>query len=194
MKIGLFGGSFNPIHNAHLKIINELLNKKIVDEIWITPCKKHPLDKDLESEKDRVSMIESTIKNLPKVKINKIELNSKGKSYTIKTLNKLKEKYSHDFFLIIGSDILYEIKGWYDYKSLLKKIEFIIIERRDFPIKRIKDMKIRNILRENPSGISSSIIRKKILQNKFLKEIIPKDVEDYIIKNKLYKTQQKTTA
>jgi nicotinate-nucleotide adenylyltransferase len=187
MKIGLFGGSFNPIHNAHLEIINKILDKKIVDKIWIIPCNKHAFGKNLEKNWHRVNMINLAIKNNPKIKLDRTELNSNSKSYTIKTLKKLKKKYNHEFFLIVGSDILIEIKKWYDSKSLLKETKFIIIKRRDYSLKEIKGLKIYKTLIKKLSNISSSIIRKNILENKSIKKMVLKKVENYIIKNNLYK-------
>lgn len=169
MKIGLFGGSFNPIHNDHLMLMNELLEKNAIDEIWIIPCKNHVFKKKFESANHRLNMIGLGIKEkgIKKVKINKIELESKGKNYTINTIRKLKRKYSHEFFFIVGSDILEEITTWHKYKEFLREINLIVFKRQK-------------------KGISSTKVRENIKKQGSIRGLVPKLVSEYIIKNKLY--------
>jgi len=186
-KIALFGGSFNPIHNQHIEIIKEILNKKFVKQVWIVPCKNHPFDKQLETAEHRIQMIKLATKNLKNIKINKTELHSKSKNYTINTIQKLKNKYSHEFYLLIGSDILHEIKKWHKYKELFKKIKFILFKRKSYPLKKVKGMEIYKKITEKETSISSTEIRQKIKQGKSIKNLVPKEVENYIIKNNLYK-------
>lgn len=187
MRIGIFGGSFNPIHKDHIKEIKSVLKKELVDEVWITPCKRHPFDKSLVKWKHRLNMIRLAIKNMGKVKICAIELKSRGKSYTINTLRKLKRKYPHKFFLIVGSDIPYEIKRWHRYKPLLKEAEFIMFKRKGYPIRKVAGMKIAYLITKNAADISSTAIREKAKCGKSLKNLVPSPVEKYIIKEGLYK-------
>ncbi|MDO8622758.1 MAG: nicotinate (nicotinamide) nucleotide adenylyltransferase [archaeon] len=187
-KIGIFGGSFNPIHNYHIKIIKNLLNYNIVDEVWILPCKKHPLNKEIINEKYRVKMIKLAIKNVKDVKICDIELKSKGKNYTIKTIKKLKRKYGvkYHFFLVIGSDILYEIKKWNEYQKLFNEIGFIVFKRKGYPTKKTKGMNIYHTMKKEFGNVSSTRIRQNIKDGKSFKRLVPIKVEKYIIKEKLY--------
>lgn len=188
MRIGLLGGSFNPIHNMHVQVIKYILNKKILDEVWILPCKKHAFDKKLESEKHRVDMIKLAIKGIKRAKICDIELRSKGKNYTYDTVKKLKKRYNHDFFFIVGSDILCNFNMWYKRVELMKEIQFIILKREDYPIKKIKGMRIYKIINDEFKDISSTEIRDLIRNKKSIKNLVPKTVERYIIKNNLYKS------
>jgi len=186
-KIALFGGSFNPVHNQHINLINEILNQDLVDEVWIIPSKNHPHSKQLTPAKDRVNMIKLAISN-PKVKICDIELKSDETNYTIRTITKLKAKYPHEFFWTMGSDILQDMNDkWYGIKELMKATKFIIFKRKGYSIKKIPNMKIIAILENNINNISSSEIRKRIAQNKSLKDLIPLPIKEYILKNKLYK-------
>lgn len=185
MKIGLYGGSFNPIHNGHIRVIKYLLKKKIVDEIWIVPCKKHRFNKHLADEKDRIAMIKLAIKNIKKTRIDRIETKSKVKNCTLKTIRKLKKKYKHRFFLIIGSDILYEIKKWYKYEELIRESEFIVFKREGYSIKKVPKMKII-LIREKGNRISSTGIREKISEGKPLKNLVPLSVNKYIKEKNLY--------
>lgn len=187
MKVGLFGGSFNPIHNSHVTTIEYLINKKIVDQVWIIPCKDHVFNKGLIDAKDRVKMIELATKDIDGIKINRIELKTSGKSYAINTLRKLKEiNPQHSFFFVIGSDILYEIDAWHKYKDLLKEIDFIVFERKGYEIKNVKGLNIIYLIKEKSSSISSSEIRKNIKEGRSLKNLVSKNLMDYIIRNKLY--------
>ncbi len=186
-KIGLFGGSFNPIHNDHIRIIKKLLKSKVVDEVWIIPCKKHAFNKELVSSKDRIEMIRLAIKNLKNVKINKVEINSKGTTYSIKTIKKLKANYLHKFFWVVGSDILHEIKEWKKYKQFLAEVEFIIFKRKGYSIKLPEGMKVYKVFNYKKSWISSTEIRKKVREGKPLKNLIPLIIDDYIEKEELYK-------
>lgn len=184
-KIAIFGGSFNPIHRKHVKIIRSILER--INEVWIIPCKNHALDKSLANEKDRLEMIKLAVEGIENVKISRIELENKEKSYTLKTLNELEKEYPEfKFFIVIGADILHELDKWYEYKELLEKAEFIIHSRNGYPIKNIQGMKILTIIEDNDENISSTEVRNKIQQEKSISNLVPIKVESYILKNKLY--------
>ena len=185
MKIGLFGGSFNPVHNRHIEIVNFLINKKIVDNVWIIPCGNHAFDKKLLDAKHRIEMISLSFKDR-RVKIDKTEISSKEKSYTIETIRKIKNKFpKYKFYFIIGSDILKSFDKWYKSKELASEIEFILFERRGHTTNP-RHLKIYKKVKENISNISSTKIRNLIKQKGNVSNNVPKEVEDYILKNKLY--------
>ncbi|MDO8516901.1 MAG: nicotinate (nicotinamide) nucleotide adenylyltransferase [Nanoarchaeota archaeon] len=187
-KIAIFGGSFNPIHNSHVNIVKNLIDSKIVDEVWILPCRKHVFNKTLAKEKDRVKMIKLALENIKNVKICNIELKSKEKSYTIKTLRRIKRKFGkkYKFFIIIGSDIIYEVKKWYKYQELFNEVEFIVFKRKGYLIKKVNGMKIYHIINKKESGLSSTEIRKRAMQGKSFKALVPVKVSKYILEKKLY--------
>jgi nicotinate-nucleotide adenylyltransferase len=186
-KVALFGGSFNPIHNQHIKMIEKLAKSEVIDEVWVIPCKKHAFNKGFAPAKQRIKMIQLAIKSIPNAKISRVELKSKGTTYTIKTLKELKSKYSHEFFWIIGSDIPYEIHQWKDYNKLLKEVKFIIFRRKGYPLKKVKGMKIFHVFNEHISDISSTKIRENAKQGKSLKGLVSSSIEAYIKKEGLYK-------
>ena len=188
MKVGIFGGSFNPIHNTHVRIIEEILRRKLVDEVWVLPCRDHPFNKKFESAEHRVNMINLAIKEMDskKVKICDVELNSNEKSYTYNTVRKLKEKYNHEFSLIIGSDLLKEIEKWNKYNELIKEVSFIIFLRESYPIKLNEDLKTLSIIKNDPDNTSSSEIRELLYNSEAINYFVPCKVEKYIKKNKLY--------
>jgi nicotinate-nucleotide adenylyltransferase len=187
MKIGLFGGSFNPIHNEHIKIVKYTLEKKLVDELWIMPCKIHAFAKNLASEKDRVRMIELAIKNLGNVKICDVELKSNGINYTSDTIKTLKNQYNHQFYFIIGFDILKEIHRWYKHKQLFNEVEFIAFKRKNYSFKKVPEMKIPYLIDWKEKSISSTLAREKVHEGKSLNNLVPEAVSEYISKNNLYR-------
>jgi len=186
-RIGLFGGSFNPIHNAHIILIKQIIRKKLVDEVWIIPCKKHNFNKHLLSTSDRIKMIKLAMAELKKVKINNVELKMRGKSCTFKTLRRLKqENRNKEFYLVIGADILQKIKRWYKYKKLVKETKFIISARKGYKLARNPDLRIEKIVDLKQDNISSKSIREKVKEGKSISKLVPRKVEEYIKKNKLY--------
>lgn len=187
MKVGIFGGSFNPVHNDHLKIIRGVLKRKIVDEIWVVPCKTHPFAKDLAGERQRVEMIELAIKNTEGVKVCEIELEMVGKNYTINTVRNLKEKYGHDFFLIVGSDILDQIKGWYKVRELFEEVGFIVYLREGYGIKGLEGVQVLEVIEEGASDISSSEVRRRVSEELSIKSLVPKEIAFYIEREGLYR-------
>ncbi len=97
MKVGLFGGSFNPIHKSHMKIVDETLESKVVDEVWFVPCGKHAFGKDLLEPEHRVKMIGYAIQGMENVKISDVELDSVDVNYTADTVRKLKNEFDRLF-------------------------------------------------------------------------------------------------
>lgn len=168
MKIGLFGGSFNPVHSSHINIVKQVLDDGIAEEVWFVPCGNHAFNKNLEGAEHRVKMIERAIKGINKIKINDIEIKSSGINYTIDTVRKLRKIYpEHEFFLIIGADIICEITKWHKYKELLEEIDMFIFKRS------MKD-------------ISSTQIREKLKNGESIKGLVSEEVEKYILENNLY--------
>ncbi|MBI2045068.1 nicotinate (nicotinamide) nucleotide adenylyltransferase [Candidatus Pacearchaeota archaeon] len=190
MKIGIFGGSFNPIQNTHARIIKEVLKNKLVNEVWIVPSGNHPFDKKMESVEHRLKMINLAIKGIKNVKVCDIEINSNGKSYTYDTIKKLREKYPHEFLLIIGSDILRDIERWHKYKELVREVKFIIFLRDGYSIKLSGNFKDSYVIEENPNNISSSTIRRLASDGHSIKNLVPKEVEEYIKQKELYKNEK----
>jgi len=185
-RVSIFGGSFNPVHNSHIRLIKEILKRKLVEEIWVIPCKSNTFKKELAPAKDRIKMLKLALKDLKNTKINLIEINSKGRDYTIKTINKLKRKYNHKFFLIIGADISREIIKWYKHDEIFKKTAFIIFKRTDCPIKDQEGMKIYAKILKSAGNISSTSIRQKISHGKRISHLVPEEVEEYIKERGLY--------
>jgi nicotinate-nucleotide adenylyltransferase len=186
MRIGILGGSFNPIHNGHLQSAAQVLEQNLVDEIWFMPCKIHPLSKSVIDEKYRVDMVNLAISNIAQVKLCDIELQKTNTSYTYQTLRELRKSYPHEFYLIIGSDILSEITRWKGYDHLRREAIFIVFNRDGYS----KENPGVNILRQfysSDAGISSTKVRNRVKRQEPIADLVPKQVENYIKRFGLYK-------
>ncbi|MCK4650057.1 nicotinate (nicotinamide) nucleotide adenylyltransferase [Candidatus Pacearchaeota archaeon] len=184
MKVGLFGGSFNPIHKSHIEVINKTLESKVVEEVWIIPCKEHAFGKNLLNSEQRIRMIEYAIKEIDSVKINRVELNSKGINYTIDTVRKLKKEFNHDFYFIIGSDVLPDLPYWKKNEELVELVNFLVFERKGYLIR--KEPQDMTVQRGSFFEVSSTEIRERVAKGKPISRLVFTEVENYIIREGLY--------
>ena len=185
MKVALFGGSFNPIHNGHLELIDKVLAEKYADEVWIIPCGNHAFDKTLLNAEDRMKMIELAIKGKKKIKIVDLEIKSKGKSYAADTIRELKKNSGNEFYFVIGADNLNDLHKWHDYSYLKENVNFLVLGRPGYEFSVPEGIKAQMIELSNP--ISSTEIRDKVKKGKSIKGLVPKEVEEYIIEGGIYK-------
>ena len=188
MRIGILGGSFNPIHNSHVKLAKCLIAGNYVDEVWVMPCKNHVFEKTLASPKDRANMVELAIRDLEGVKLCSFELDQPGdnKNYTIDTIRALRKIYSHRFFIVTGSDILHTVTKWHGFSELVKEAEYIIFNRDTYPIVN-PGIRIEKVIDFERDNISSTDIRDRIRLGKNLEGLVPGAVEAYILNNGLYR-------
>jgi len=189
MKIGLFGGSFDPIHSGHLIAAEQVLNKKICDKIWFIPVYQNPLKEKLTSEKHRKKMLELALKGKKGFELNETELKKKKTSYSIETIKELKKEFpEHEFYFILAEKALNEFNKWREYKKILEEVKLIIVAVFD-SAKIPEEVKKFNPILLQPtlsSNISSTIIRKGIQEKKDISVFLPEKVSAYIKKNKLY--------
>lgn len=198
MKIGLMGGTFNPIHLGHL-LVSEYIRENFPLDIIIFIPSGNPPHKDLDHVIDahhRYNMVNLAIKDNPYFTISDIEIKRSGKSYTIDTIDEIKKSFPNDsIYFIIGGDSLYNLTTWKDYRSLFNKTSFILIDRHGIEenkminyIKELKEEFGANIdYIDGPQiEISSTNIRKNLINNKSIKYMVTKEVEDYITNNRLY--------
>ena len=134
MRAGLFGGTFNPIHNGHLMVAREVLARFMLDCIYVIPCwtppHKHPAY--LAPAADRVRMIQMGLPDDPRLHLSEIEIQRKGPSYTIDTVNTFAAQIipGADLFLIMGMDAFLDIHTWKHSRSLLKAVRPVVVTRR----------------------------------------------------------------
>lgn len=189
MKLGVFIGSFNPVHKGHIKIANHLLKKDYIDKLLIIPTQNYWNKNNLINIQDRINMLK--IFENKKIIINTKDNNIK---YTYNLLKKLEKEYQKDeLYLIIGADNILRFKEWKNYKKILK-YNLIIVNRNKINIniyldKLGKEDKYIIVNDLKNIDISSSLIRKLIKENNLekLQKIIDKKVLGYIKNKNLYK-------
>lgn len=193
-KIGLFFGSFNPIHIGHLFVAEMAIEKVGLDEVWFvvspaSPYKMHTGE--LASEVDRFKMVEEAIKYNDKLKASDVEFSMSKPSYTANTIYFLKEKApQYDFSLICGTDVYVDIESWFLGKELIDSIdEFIVYPRNSSKVYSPETMSHKTtwLLNVPSLEISATFIRNQIKKNKTTKHILPQEIKEYIINNNLYK-------
>jgi nicotinate-nucleotide adenylyltransferase len=183
-RVAIFGGSFNPITKAHIKIVGSVLNLEI-DEVWIMPCYTS-YNKKLLSAKHRIAMCEMVITDSNNVKVCNFEIKNQSNT-SINTMSKLHELYNYDFYLIIGMDNANKINTWTNYKELIKTCKFIVITRENYISTNDWFMNKPHILVKNfSSSLSSTEFRDKYGDNEDVSHIINLKVMDYIKKHNLY--------
>lgn len=190
MKIGLFFGSFNPVHNGHLMIANYICETTELDRVWLVVSPQNPLkEKDsLLNAHDRLHLIHLAIENNPNLKASNIEFNLPKPSYTIDTLVHLKEKYpDHRFSLIMGSDNLATIHKWKNYELLLRDYEFYVYQRRGFDSNPFPDKPGIHFLQFPFIDISATFIRENIRHGVSMQYFLPEKVWDYIEGSSIYR-------
>lgn len=190
-RLGILGGTFNPIHLGHLHIAEFLLEKLDLDRILFIPCAVPPLkEKPLLPVSHRLNMIRLAIRKHPQFKLSLMEIKRMGKSYTIDTLKELSRKHGKntELFFIIGSDNIGEIPKWKNYKTILKTCTLAAVKRPGSRLccpQEIPTGVIRMI--NGPArDISSTEIRNNIAAGKSIRYKVPETVEQYITEKGLY--------
>lgn len=189
-KIGLFGGTFDPIHNGHLGICESFLNSKKINELWVIPASIPP-QKEISvvaTFQQRLEMLHLAFKSYPKVKILDIEDSLPKPNYTIQTVEYLKKTYpNNEFKMCLGSDSLANITTWFKYQNLVENISFLVAKRPGVntdPELSIETLKV-DFVSHKLSSISSSNIRAAIKSSGYSKDV-PKSVLEYIQFHQLY--------
>ena len=183
MQIGIFGGSFNPIHIGHLALANYLCEYNEVDEVWFFVSPHNPLKErgDLWPDEFRLKLVQLAIEGYEKFKASDFEFHLPRPSYMVNTLRELRSSYpEHEFILIIGSDNWEVFPRWHKYEELLTENKLIIYPRPGYPID--KDTLPPNVhMVETPLlDISSTFIRQAFKEGKDVRYFVPKEVYGYI--------------
>jgi len=191
-KIGLYFGSFNPIHIGHLIIANHLVEHTNLDEVWfmVTPHNPHKEKKSLLADVHRLELVRRAVEDYPKLKASNLEFDLPQPSYTVNTLAHTAEKYSeYTFSLIMGEDNLKSFPKWKNYETILKYHNIYV-----YP--RISQLQVPDFLVKHPKvhyidapiiELSATAIRKAIKVNKNIKPLVPLAVWNYIDEMNFYK-------
>ena len=187
MDIGLYFGSFNPIHIGHLIIANHIASNTPLHQIWFVVSPHNPLKnaQSLLNEQHRKHLIDLCIEGEKKLRTSNVEFKLPKPSYTAATMVYLEERYpQHRFALIMGSDSFSNIKRWKNYQVLLKNYEIYIYKRPGFDVASWPEARL-NVLQAPLLEISSTHIRELLRQNKSIRFLVP-DIVKEEIENKQY--------
>lgn len=197
-KIAMFGGSFNPIHKAHIKLCEIFIEKEDLTEVLLVPTNITPLKNNSEiiSPIHRLNMCTLATENHPKIKVSDIEIKRKGKSFTSDTIRDLKNMYENDteFFLIVGADMFLTLDKWHDFEYIMKNAVILASLRDDVSAEdmhnayeKFKKYGCKARFYESTiEDISSTKVRQMIKEGKNTEEFLDSRVIKYIEDNKLY--------
>ena len=192
-KIGLFFGSFNPIHIGHLILANYILENSDMNELWFVVSPQNPFKekKSLLNDHNRLDMVELAIKNYPDMRASNIEFSLPTPSYTIDTLTYLKEKHpDYSFSLIMGQDNLGSLHKWKNAELLVENHHIIVYPRVSEDDKKSSEyLKHENIslVKAPVIELSATEIRNMIKQGKNVRPMLPPEVFEYLDGSSFYK-------
>jgi nicotinate-nucleotide adenylyltransferase len=192
MKIGLYFGSFNPIHNGHLIIANHILNETGLNKIWFVVSPQNPLKQSttLLHSYDRLHLVSKAIENDNRMKASDIEFHLPKPSYSATTLAYLKEKYpEHDFSIIMGSDSFQNLVKWKNYQTIIENNPLIIYKRPGFDITNNIGAQL-TIMNAPLLEISATYIRELVKKSKSIKYLVPEAIEEEVQNNRFYSSKQ----
>ncbi|KAA3623531.1 MAG: nicotinate-nucleotide adenylyltransferase [Flavobacterium sp.] len=191
-KIGLYFGTFNPIHVGHLTIANYMVEFSDLDEVWlvVTPHNPHKKKNSLLDDIHRLAMVRIAVEDYPKLKASTIEFDLPQPNYTVNTLAHLEEKYpEYDFCLIMGEDNLKSFHKWKNYEVILERYAIYV-----YP--RISEGKVESRFKDHPAitlveapimELSSTFIRNAVKKNKNIRPMLPEAVWKYLDEMNFYR-------
>ncbi|MEW6009153.1 MAG: nicotinate-nucleotide adenylyltransferase [Candidatus Omnitrophota bacterium] len=187
MRIGILGGTFNPVHLGHIRLAETAQKKLNLNKIFFIPANIAPLKskRGLISGKERLMMLRLATKKNKRFKISSLELKRGGISYSMDTLRQFKKKFPKDkIFFITGSDSLRQLDKWKDFDQIKHLSTFVVAKRSGFNLKRKSGIRF---IQMNPIDISSSMIRSYLKRNKPVINFLDKKVLNYIREKGLYR-------
>lgn len=189
MRIGLYFGSFNPVHTGHLIIANHILNETSIEKVWLVVSPQNPFktENSLLNEYHRLHLVKLAIGDDNRIKASDIEFSLPKPSYTVATLTYLKEKYpEHNFCLIMGSDSFQNFHKWKNAKVIAREYEIFIYRRPGFEPVCPLEAKV-TVLDAPLLQLSATQIRQNIREGKSIRYMVPESVREEIEKGGYYK-------
>jgi len=184
LRLGLYGGSFDPIHHGHLILARQAAEDLFLDRVIFIPAAESPFKSDHlgASAEDRLAMISLAIQDEPRFDVDSLELNREAPSYTIHTARTYKAQYPKDaLFFLIGEDHVSALHKWNEFKQLDQLVNFAILSRSDLPLKVHYPVVRRRF------DLSSTEIRNRVANNLPISYLVPENVLRYIYEQTLYR-------
>jgi len=192
LKIGLYFGTYNPIHIGHLAIANYMVEFSDINQLWfvVSPQNPHKEKKNLLDDYQRLEMVHRAVEGDDRLRASNIEFNLPKPSYTVDTLAYLKEQHPNfDFVILMGSDNLESLHKWKNYETILQNYEIIVYPRPGFDRSKIENHINITIAEDAPlMEISASFIRKAIRDGKDVRHFVPAGTWKYLEEMNFYKS------
>ena len=189
-KVGLYFGSFNPIHIGHMVIAEYMVENTDLDELWFVVSPQNPLKekKTLLADNHRWYMVNLAIEDDSRFKAIDIEFHMPRPSYTIDTLTRLNEKYPNNVFVLVsGSDVFKSFRKWKNHDVLIERFPFYVYNRPNFQLDEYENHPQIKLFEAPQMEISSSFIRKSIQEKKEIRYLLPPKIDEYIKEMNFYK-------
>ncbi len=188
-KIGIYSGSFNPIHHGHVMLANYLVEFSDLDELWFVVSPQNPLKKkeDLLDDDERLKMVQLAVADDPRFKVSDIEMHLPTPSYTINTLTALSRQYpDNQFVFICGMDSLQNFKNWREYQKILDNYELLVFPREGYDGGELINYPSVTVLKTPILEISSTFIRQCIKEGRDMRHFMPERAFNYLKQNRFY--------
>ncbi len=189
MKIGLFFGSFNPVHIGHMLIADFLIHNSDLDQVWMVVTPHNPLKpkKSLAKDYDRLHLMRLATNENDHIRPSDIEFGLPKPSYTVDTMAYITEKYpQHNFHLIMGGDSLASLPKWKNYEVLLDRYSIIVYRRPGYELGELQSHQHVTVLDSPQFEISASYVRERIKNKKSIRYLVPDAVYQYLEENPIY--------
>lgn len=188
-RIGLMGGSFNPVHKGHIAVAYSFLQSDIIDELWVmlTPQSPHKDGEKIARYDHRLKMLEIAFKDWDNVVVSNFEQKLPTPSYTIQTISELRKKYPNkSFYLCLGEDSLVNFNSWHKWEQILDKVSLLVASRPHFKPTNQTLLNKAFFVDHDEIAVSSTQVREKLANGVDVKDLIPDSVFRYIKENELY--------
>ena len=185
-RLGLLGGTFDPVHIGHLAAASEVFYALGLDAVLLVPANAHPLKPaPIASGKDRLAMCQAAVANDPRFRVSDVDLRRGGATYTVDTVGDLRKEYpGAEFFFITGADALASVQRWKDYETLVTLVTFVGVTR---PGHSLEQLDAPHVLVESPAlAVSSTDVRDRVRAGAPIRYLVPDAVAQYVDQYQLY--------
>ena len=192
-KVGIYSGSFNPIHHGHVMLANYLVEFSDLDELWFVVTPQNPLKKkeDLLDDDERLKMVQLAVGDDPRFFVSDIEMHLPTPSYTINTLTALSEQYPDgEFVFICGMDSLQNLKNWREYQKILDNYELLVFPREGYDGGDLINYPSVTVLDTPILEISSTFIRQCVREGRDVRHFMPERAFLYMKEHHFYESSE----
>jgi nicotinate-nucleotide adenylyltransferase len=189
-RIGVLGGTFNPVHTGHLLMARDVLEQARLDVVELVPCHtpSHKTGEALVQAQHRLRMLRLAVRGVNGLRVNDLDIKRGGVTYSVDTVAAMRSRQpGAEIFFIIGSDSLRDLKRWKEFERLNQMCSFIVVARPGHPVRRLPGVRLEAVVTVRQCEISSTEIRKRIARGQGIHYLVPDAVRKYIERETLYR-------